>query len=364
MSASGKTTSDRRQFSHEVVHPVARCAKSDTIWTGAQGPNFSNDDPSAGSPAVAEVNDEQPDHADGSPTGTLLVRPVVGVLGKNDSDDDVAGRHTDRTDGQNGSATNTVDPQDGRDGSDEHDDADDTSGEKLRGVAALTELLEDGWGVVQHGIDTRPLLEEHGNTSNHRPLDHAPALEQGLDGDELELESVPGGLLAKLGEVLGDSPLLEERLSLDLKELELDELVVLGESSQTGEVGSSFRLAAVVDEPTGREWHEGHTAEENQARDDLEADGDEPGGIGLFAALGAADVVGSVVNPDRTVSSTVFSFTAKNRAYQKLIMIPKQIASCCRATRAPRTSLYFVRGRILGCKGIKRSAYGGATSEL
>lgn len=257
------------------------------------------------------MDDKQPDHADGSPTGGLVVRPVVGVLGKDDSDDDVARRHADGTDGQNGSATDTVNPQDGRHGGDEHDDTDDAGGEELSGVAALTELLEDCRRVVEHGVDTGPLLEEHGDTSNHGPFDHAPALEERLDRDELQLEGVPGGLFAELREVFRDRSLLEEGLSLDLKELKLDELVVLGETSETGEVGSGFGLTAVVDKPARREWHEGHTAEKNQTRNDLQANGDEPGGVGLLAALGAADVVGSVVDPDYTVSFASFNAAAR-----------------------------------------------------
>lgn len=47
----------------------------------------------------------------------------------------------------------------------EHDirNTDDTSGQKGHGVTCETEGLEDRWGVVQNGVDTRPLLEEHGH---------------------------------------------------------------------------------------------------------------------------------------------------------------------------------------------------------
>lgn len=93
--------------------------------------------------------------------------------------------------------------------------------------------------------------------------------------------------------MLGNGSLLEHRLRLDLKELKLDELVVLGEVSEGREIASGLLFAAVMDEPTRREGHEGHTTKENQARGDLETDGHEPSGIRLFTALGATNVVGA-----------------------------------------------------------------------
>lgn len=93
--------------------------------------------------------------------------------------------------------------------------------------------------------------------------------------------------------MLGNGSLLEHGLRLDLKELKLDELVVLGEVSEGREITSGLLFAAVVDEPTRRERHEGHTTQENQAGGDLETDGHEPSGIRLLAALGATNVVGT-----------------------------------------------------------------------
>ena len=40
-------------------------------------------------------------------------------------------------------------------------DADDTCSQKARGVTCQTERREDARGIVQYGIDTGPLLEEH-----------------------------------------------------------------------------------------------------------------------------------------------------------------------------------------------------------
>ena len=136
---------------HEVVHPVAGSTKRNTIWTRAQRPDLSDDNPSAWTPAVTEVDDKQPDHADGTPTSGLVVLPVVGVLCEDDGDDDVAGSHTNGANGQNRLASNAVDPEDSGDGCDEHDDADDASRQQLGRVAALAKLLEDGRGVVKDG---------------------------------------------------------------------------------------------------------------------------------------------------------------------------------------------------------------------
>ena len=45
---------------------------------------------------------------------------------------------------------------------DEHvRNTDDTGGQERYGVASETEGLEDGWRVVQNGVDTSSLLEEH-----------------------------------------------------------------------------------------------------------------------------------------------------------------------------------------------------------
>jgi hypothetical protein len=44
------------------------------------------------------VNDEQPDHNDGGPTGTLVVWPVIGKAGNDGSNDEMAKCHADGTD--------------------------------------------------------------------------------------------------------------------------------------------------------------------------------------------------------------------------------------------------------------------------
>ena len=48
---------------------------------------------------------------------------------------------------------------------------DDTGGQEGHSVTGETEGLEDGGGVVQNGVDTSPLLEEHGHGSDGGTVD-------------------------------------------------------------------------------------------------------------------------------------------------------------------------------------------------
>lgn len=145
---------------HKVVHPVARCAQRDTIRSSAQWPDLGDDDPGTRSPTVTKVNDEEPDHGNGGPTGSLVVWPVVGVLGKENGNDDVACSHADGTGNQHGLASDSVDPQNSWDSGNEHDDANHAGGKEGNGVGGLSEILEDGRGVVKHGVDSCPLPRE------------------------------------------------------------------------------------------------------------------------------------------------------------------------------------------------------------
>jgi len=50
-------------------------------------------------------------------------------------------------------------------------------------------------------------------------------------------------------------------------------------------------------QPTRTERHERHARKQNQSREELQTNGDEPGGVGLRRTR-AADVVGTVVDPE------------------------------------------------------------------
>lgn len=96
-------------------------------------------------------------------------------------------------------------------------------------------------------------------------------------------------------EPLSNTPLLKERLGLDLKEFELDEFMVGRQVAELGEDRARFVFAAVVEEPSGRERHPDHADEEDEGGDELDADRDEPGGVGLGIGCCAADVVAAAL---------------------------------------------------------------------
>ena len=235
----------------EVVHPVGRGTESDTIWTVGHGPDLSDDDPRARSPGVTEEDDEEPDHDASSPTGALVAWPVVLEAGDDTGDDEMAGGHADGTADEDGLTTQLVDVHDGGDGGEEHDDSDDTCGEQVDRVARQAETREDGRRIVQDGVDTSPLLEEHGKCGNSDALEHAPGGEQTTDSNKLELEDGHSAHVLEMREVLCKRLLLEQTLGADLGVLELDEFVVGRQVSEAGENTTGFVLAVVVDEPTG-----------------------------------------------------------------------------------------------------------------
>ena len=99
-----------------------------------------------------------------------------------------------------------------------------------------------------------------------------------------------------MGKVLGGTPLLEHGLGLDLGVLQLDELIVLLESPKSSKHCTSFRLAAVMNKPSGREWHEGHTNSEDDSGCQLQAQRHKPSAI-LLGIASSADVLSSIVDP-------------------------------------------------------------------
>ena len=75
------------------------------------------------------------------------------------------GTHSDCTDRQDGLATKFVDVEKRRNSGEQHNDTDDTGGEKGNGITRETEILENGGSIVEDGVDTSPLLEEPGFSS-------------------------------------------------------------------------------------------------------------------------------------------------------------------------------------------------------
>ena len=142
----------------EVGHPVRRRAERDAVGAVGQGPHLADDDPAAGAPAVAKVDDEEPDHADGRPAGRLVRGPPVLVDAEEDGDDGVADAHGHGAGEQDGFPAQPVDVEDGGDGGEEHGDADDPCCEEAGGVARGAQGGEYGRGVVKDGVDTCSLF--------------------------------------------------------------------------------------------------------------------------------------------------------------------------------------------------------------
>jgi hypothetical protein len=94
--------------------PVRRSTECNTIWTVGQRPDFSDDNPCARSPGVSEVNDEKPDHDNGSPSSTLVVWPVVRKAGDDAGNDEMASSHADRTGNEDRLTTPAIDVHNSR----------------------------------------------------------------------------------------------------------------------------------------------------------------------------------------------------------------------------------------------------------
>ena len=145
---------------NEVIHPITTGSQRNPIRPITQGPNFRNDNPSTWTPRISEMDDEKPNHDDRAPTSCLVRFPLISVLGHDYGDNNVAGRHTDRTDGEDGFAPDFVDVEHGGDSGEEHHNAHDASCEEGNCVAGEAERAEDCGRIVEDCVDAGPLLEE------------------------------------------------------------------------------------------------------------------------------------------------------------------------------------------------------------
>jgi len=68
-----------------------------------------------------------------------------------------------------------------------------------------------------------------------------------------------------------------KRDALDIQELNLDEVVLLGEATRVAEDVQSFVITALVDEPPRREWHEVDTDGKNDSGNGLKREWETPG---------------------------------------------------------------------------------------
>ena len=95
-----------------------------------------------------------------------MVLPRVLIETRENCNDKVAGSHEEGAGDEDGLPAGLIDPYDGRNGREEHHNAYHTGGEKRDGVACQAEVPEDERCVVENGVDTGPLLEEHGQRPN------------------------------------------------------------------------------------------------------------------------------------------------------------------------------------------------------
>lgn len=155
------------------------------------------------------------------------------------------------------------------------------SREKGDGIAAHPELLEDRGGVVEHRINTRPLLqdvspwhtsggrrkasdlESHSHCSDHDTTEHRFTFEQACKPGSLEFYITPSVCSLQMGKVQLLSTLLKQTLRLDLQKFKLNQGIVTGKATEISEHGESFVLTIMVRQPTRGEWHEYHSHPEN-----------------------------------------------------------------------------------------------------
>lgn len=100
------------------------------------------------------MNDEEPNHCDGSPSSSLVGSPRCLVLGYDDSNDNVAGRHSNGANGEHGPPTNFIDVQHRRDSGDKHGDSNDSSSQEVSSISREAKVLEDSRSVVQDRVNT------------------------------------------------------------------------------------------------------------------------------------------------------------------------------------------------------------------
>src|SRR5690242_1775559 len=98
-----------------------------------------------------------------------------------------------------------------------------------------------------------PLLEEHDKPSSSNALEVVPSAEDLVVLRKLADPYTAFFLGGEVGEILLKCSALEEALSLDLKELDLNKFVVLRQLAEVGESLKTLLVTAFLDEPARRE---------------------------------------------------------------------------------------------------------------
>lgn len=84
--------------------------------------------------------------------------PLIDVLGGENCNDKVTERHGKSSSDENRLSAKLVDVHYCWNGRNEQQNSNDTGGQKIDSVAADTKGPEDGWGVVEHSVDTSPVV--------------------------------------------------------------------------------------------------------------------------------------------------------------------------------------------------------------
>ena len=120
---------------------------------------------------------------------------------------------------------------------------------------------------------------------------------------------------------------LESAQSLNLEEFNPHQNIIRRCVSESCQRTQTFILAALVHQMSWRLWHEGHHPHgQTDSRKNLDADRNLPGRDGL-AGAGAANIVGTVANLSMSACDSPHNYAVVCLT-QKLIMMPKVIASC------------------------------------
>jgi hypothetical protein len=145
-------------------------------------------------------------------------------------------------------------------------------------------------------IDAAELLEEHDKRSDGNTLKGILCPENLRILPQLLQPAVRLPLVGELGEILPEDAFLKDTLSLDLKQLDLNKLVVGIGATQACEGLDRVVHAALLDEPARGVGEEPDADGEDDSGNALDYEREAPCPVGL-AFAGAADVVRAVGDP-------------------------------------------------------------------
>ena len=124
-------------------------------------------------------------------------------------------------------------------------------------------------------------MENHDKDGNGNSLEQGPILEEAHVLVETEEEVILEGSVLILWKVGLRGSDFEEMLGFDFEVFNLDELVGLWASSELSQNLETFLVTSLLHEPTRGLWHEENTNAKGKSWDELDADWDEPCGVGL-----------------------------------------------------------------------------------